>query len=255
MHSKQKICNEICRRYQKAGKKGKGRLLDEYVQTLGYNRDYLAHLLANWGKTRYAVVDGKSVKYVVGDASRACKKAPGGKKGGRPKKYGAAFASVLYDIWEFFEWRCGKLLAPMLRLMIDFLVDEFTLDEATRNLLTQVSPAAIDRLLAAEKAKLRIKGKSLTKPGTLLKNQIPIRVFFTWDERKPGFFELDTVCHCGVSASGEFCVTLTLTDVYSGWTIVHALRNRAHRWVKEQVAQTAASLPFPLRGIDSDNSD
>ncbi|GHU78891.1 integrase [Spirochaetia bacterium] len=253
MHSKRKICNELFRRYQKAGKKGKKKLLDEYAKTLGYNRDYLAHLLANWGKTRYEVVDGKSVKYVAKDAPKARKMRLGGKKGGRPRKYGAEFAAVLYDIWEFFEWRCGKLFAPMLRLMIGFLVREYGLDDKTRSLLTQVSPATIDRLLAKEKAKLRLKGKSLTKPGKLLKNQIPVRVFFTWDERKPGFFEIDTVCHCGANSSGEFCCTLTITDVYSAWTEVFALRNRAHRWVKESIAGMAAALPFPLRGVDSDN--
>ncbi|GHV07329.1 hypothetical protein FACS189485_17500 [Spirochaetia bacterium] len=151
-----------------------------------------------------------------------------------------------------------QLFAPMPRLMINFLVSEYGLDDAIRDLLVQVSPATIDRLLAKEKAKLRLKGKSLARPGTLLKNQIPVRVFFTWDERKPGFFEIGTVCHCGASSSGEFCCTLTITDMYSSWTRtkvreVFALRNRARRWVKENIAQTAARLPFPLRGVDSDN--
>jgi hypothetical protein len=77
-----------------------------------------------------------------------------------------------------------------------------------------------------------------------------VRVCFAWDERKPGFFEFDTVC-CGASSSGKF--TVTLTGVYSGWTIVRALRNCAHRWIKETVAQTVSCLPYPLRGIDSDN--
>jgi hypothetical protein len=144
-------------------------------------------------------------------------------------------------------------MTGFLRLMTGFLAEEYRLDDAVCALLRSVSPATIDRLLAKEKARLRVRGKSLTRPGTLLKNQIPVRVFYTWDERKPGFFELDTVCHCGASSSGEFCVTLTMTDVYSGWTVVLALRNRAHRWVKEGVAHTADSLPFPLRGIDSDN--
>jgi hypothetical protein len=202
MHSKHQICKEIFRRYQRAAKKEKGRLLKEYAETLGYNRDYLAHLLANWGKTRYAVAGGKPVKYVAKGASKARKNACGGKKGGRPKKYGPAFAALLYEIWEFFEWRCGKLLAPMLRLMTGFLAEEYSLDDAACALLRSVSPATIDRLLAKEKARLRVRGKSLTRPGTLLKNQIPIRVFFAWDERTPGFFELDTVCHCGYAIAG-----------------------------------------------------
>jgi transposase InsO family protein len=116
-----------------------------------------------------------------------------------------------------------------------------------------VSPATIDRRLKSEKKKLEIKGKSLTKPGPLLKNRIPVRVFFSWDERKPGFFESDTVSHCGVSSSGEFCSTETLTDVFSGWIVLAALRNRAHVRVKDATAEAKAALPFPMPGIDSDN--
>jgi hypothetical protein len=253
MHSKHRICGEIFRRYQKATKKGKAAILGEYSRTLGYNRDYLAHILANWGKTRYAAINGKSVKLIAKSPPQARKKPSEGTKRGRPKKYTHAFARVVYDIWELFEWRCGKLLAPMLRLMIDFLTDEFNFSPGIRALLLSVSAASIDRLLAAEKKRLRVKGISLTKPGSLLKDQIPVRVFFAWDERKPGFFELDTVSHCGNNSSGEFCLTLTLTDVYCGWTEVCALPNRAHRWVKEQAEQTARNPPFPLRGIDSDN--
>jgi hypothetical protein len=72
--------------------------------------------------------------------------------------------------------------------------------------------------LSTEKARLRIKGRSLTKPGPLLKDLVPLRVFFAGDERKPGFFELDTVCHCGSNASGEFCCALTLADAYQSLT-------------------------------------
>jgi hypothetical protein len=64
---------------------------------------------------------------------------------------------------------------------------------------------------------------------------------------------LDTVHHDGGSASGEYCVTLTATDVFSGWTELRALRNRAHRWVKEEVVDIRCQLPFPLLGVDSDN--
>ena len=86
-----------------------------------------------------------------------------------------------------------------------------------------------------------------------MKSQIPVRVCFNRDERKPGFFEIDTLSHCGSNASGQFCQTLTITDVGSGWTEVRALLNNAHRWVKEQIAYTKENLPFPMLGIDSDN--
>jgi hypothetical protein len=137
--------------------------------------------------------------------------------------------------------------------MIDFLALEFSLDEDICALLNSVSPATIDRKLKKAKERNRIKGISNTKPGSLLKSQIPVRVCFDRDERKPGYFELDTVSHCGARASGQFCQTLTITDVGSGWTEECALLNNAHRWVKEQIAQTKADLPFPMLGIDSDN--
>ncbi|MDR1411355.1 MAG: transposase, partial [Spirochaetaceae bacterium] len=65
MKDKKKVCGEISRRYQKADKKGRGKLLDEYTATLGYNRDYLAHILSNWGKTLYVRAGGKTVKIIA----------------------------------------------------------------------------------------------------------------------------------------------------------------------------------------------
>jgi len=253
MKTRKKICGEIFRRYQKAGKKGKAKILEEHAQTLGYNRDYLAHLLASWGKTRYALSNGKSVKYVAQEPSRGQQKPPGSKKTGRPDKYNKAFVAALKAIWVLFDFQCGKLLAPLMRGMLSFLALEFNLSKDLSMLLQSVSPATIDRKLKKEKARWRLKGISATKPGSLLKSQIPIRVCFSRDERRPGFFEADTVSHCGAKASGQFLQTLTLTDVGSGWTEVCALLNNAHRWVKEQIAHAKECLPFPMLGIDSDN--
>jgi hypothetical protein len=137
--------------------------------------------------------------------------------------------------------------------MIAFLAHEFNLSEDIQALLLSVSPATIDRKLRKRKEPYRLKGIPTTKPGTLLKSHIPIRVCFDRNEQRPGFFELDTVSHCGAHASGQFCQTLTVTDVNSGWTQVCALLNNAHRWVKEQIAFIHQDLPFPMLGIDSDN--
>jgi hypothetical protein len=253
MKTRKKVCGRIFKRYQQAGKKDKKRILDEHAQTLGLNRDYLAHLLTNWGKTRYALSGGKSVKYVAKPVVKGRNKAPGGAKAGRPEKYNATFVEVLNAVWELFDFQCGKLLAPLIKGMMSFLVPEFNLGEELTALLMSASPATIDRKLSKEKRRHRLKGISTTKPGTLLKSQIPIRVCFDRDEKRPGFFEGDTVSHCGANASGQFCQTLTLTDVGSGWTEKRALLNNAHRWVKEQIAHTREALPFPMLGIDSDN--
>jgi hypothetical protein len=137
--------------------------------------------------------------------------------------------------------------------MMGFLVPEFNLSEELQALLVSVSPATIDRKLRKAKQRYRLKGISTTKPGSLLKSQIPVRVCFDRDEKRPGFFETDTVSHCGSRAQGQFCQTLTLTDVGSGWTEECALLNNAHRWVKEQIALTRSALPFPMLGLDGDN--
>jgi hypothetical protein len=201
----------------------------------------------------YAPCDGKPVKYIAKPPIKARDKAPKSKKTGRPEKYHKAFVTVLLNLWEFFDFQCGKLLAPLLKGMAGFLVQEFNLSEEIRTLLLSVSPATIDRKLRSRKKACRLKGIHTTKPGTLLKSQIPIRVCFDRDEKRPGFFELDTVSHCGANAKGQFCQTLTVTDVGSGWTEECALLNNAHRWVKERIESTRDSLPFPMLGIDSDN--
>ena len=253
MKTRKKICSTLYKRYQKADKKTKGKILDEYVLTLGLNRDYLAHLLTNLGKAKYAVSDGKPVRLVAKEPSKKRRKAQSGTKTGRPEKYHAAFVASLTTIWELFDFQCGKLLAPLIRGILDFLAEEFSFSDDIRALLLAVSPATIDRKLRKTKERFRIKGKRTTKPGSLLKSQIPVRVCFHADERRPGFFELDTVSHCGMRNSGQYCQTLTVTDVGSGWTEECALLNNAHRWVMEEVAQLYAALPFPMRGIDSDN--
>jgi len=253
MKTRKNVCGRIFKRYQKAAKKGKAKILDEYASLLGYNRDYLANLLTNWGKTRYALYEGKPVKYIAKPAVKAQKSVCKSKKTGRPEKYHKAFVEVLKAIWELFDFQCGKLLSPMVKGMISFLVLEFNLSEQLKALLLSVSPATIDRKLRKHKEHYRLKGIHTTKPGTLLKNQIPIRVCFDRDEKRPGFFELDTVSHCGAHAKGQFCQTLTVTDVGSGWTEECALLNNAHRWVKERIESTRDSLPFPMLGIDSDN--
>ena len=197
MKTKKKICGKIYKQYQKAGKKGKAKILDEYSKTLEYNRDYLAHLLTNWGKTCYALSGGKAVKLVAKQPVKGRHKAAEGKKTGRPETYNKAFVGTLKDIWELFDCQCGKLLAPLIRGIIDFLAVEFDLSQELCALLKTVSPATIDRKLKKEKARYRFKGLSTTKPGSLLKSHIPVRVCFDWDEKRPGFFELDTVSHCG----------------------------------------------------------
>jgi hypothetical protein len=118
----------------------------------------------------------------------------------------------------------------------------------------KISPATIDRALKKDKAALALKGKSLTKPGDILKHRIPIRTFYTSQERKlPGFIQIDTVHHCGQTTSGQYILTLTATDVASGWICLYSLLNKAHTWTFNALKDIHGTLPFPLREFHSDN--
>ncbi len=98
-----------------------------------------------------------------------------------------------------------------------------------------------------------LRGRSRTKPGSLLKDQIPIRTFADWNDATPGFVEIDLVAHDSGIASGEYCYTLTMTDIATGWTLNRLVPNKARVWVIEAIDTTAAMFPFPILGIDSDN--
>jgi hypothetical protein len=130
---------------------------------------------------------------------------------------------------------------------------EITMTDAEAALLVSMSAASIDRHLALERAKLFPRGRSHTKPGTLLKSQIPIRTWAQWNENVPGFVEIDLVGHEGGNSSGEFCFTLTVTDVFTGWTINRSVKNKAAIWVFEAIEYVIGQFPFPILGIDSDN--
>jgi hypothetical protein len=246
MPGKKELANEVSKRYQKAGKKEKTLILNEFVETTGYHRKYALHILANWGKSTTVCISGETVKLKAGTRKRR-------KGGGRKPVYTGEFTISLEKIWAFFWYRCGKILAPFIRENMGFLEAPFRITPEVKELLLKASPSTIDRVLTAGKKKLALKGKSGTKPGKLLKKHTPIRTYFADADKKPGFFEVDTVHHCGAAESGEFCLTLTATDVYSGWVELRPTLNKAHKWAFEALADIRASLPFPLLGIDSDN--
>jgi len=158
-------------------------------------------------------------------------------------------------VWATLDGPTGKRLAPFLPEIVEAMerAGELELTLELRRKLLRISAATIDRVLAPERRRLQLKGRSGTKPGSILKAQIPIRTFADWDEARPGFFEADLVGHDGGDLRGVFCQTLTLTDVSSGWTEVRALKNKAHRWVLEALAALERELPIPVLGFDSDN--
>ncbi|MFT4156715.1 MAG: transposase family protein [Microbacterium sp.] len=178
----------------------------------------------------------------------------------RQRTYGYDTLRLLIRIWMLAGQPAGKYLAATMGLWLpkleqhgEFGEDTHRLTDHTRAQLLAISGATIDRLLKPTRDGMRLTGISGTKPGSLLRNSIQVRKAGDEHEKQPGFCELDLVLHCGPTLKGEFCRSLTVTCVHTGWTENRALRNGAHRWVLEAMPIIEQRLPFPLVGIDSDN--
>jgi len=220
-------------RYQKASKKEKGLILDSICISTGLSRDRVKKLLAYSGTTP----------------------ASGKARSGRNRKYGRDARLALEWLWPLMDYAGGRRLCAGMDDMLDALIrfGEFPFGEDTAGLLREMSPSTADRLLKRAKDKSKLKGRSTTKPGTLLKKDIPIRLGTQWDENTPGFEEVDLVAHCGSTTAGEYVNTLDVTDIYTGWTETRAVINKAQKHVFEALKNIKASLPFDLLGIDSDS--
>jgi len=234
----------VAPRYQKVRKKDKGAILNEFIELTGYGRCYASYVLRSHGKK----VRINETTIMQGDIRKR-----------NPRKklhlYDNEVLDALKKIWDIMDYICGKRLAPVLKETVIRLerCREIRISEKVREKLFRISPATIDRLLAKERKKQQIKGRSNTKPGTLLRNQIPIRTFSDWNEKKPGFTEIDLVGHDGGDAHGEFAQTLDVTDICTTWTETEAVRNKAQRWVFDALKDIRQRMPFPLLGIDSDS--
>lgn len=244
MEERRILIKHQAKSYQRSGKKGKSLILDQMVEATGGNRAYLARVLRSHGKRRWV----RKGTVVVADAVGRYRK-------GRPRDYGERELEVLQKVWGNLDYACGKRLAAGMRGAMESLEvhGEIEMTEEVREKLLKMSPATMDRLLKPERERNALKGRSGTKPGTLLKSQVAVRTFAEWDEQKAGFVEIDLVGHDGGSTWGDYLQTLDVTDVHTGWSEQVAVLNKAQVWVFEALLKIRERLPFPLLGIDSDN--
>ncbi len=244
MKERKRVAEMTAGRYRRARKKEKTVILNEFVELTGYGRSYARLVLRNHGR----VVQVNRQLRVRGDVGQKARRA-------RRSYYDEAVVKALILVWRVMDYICGKRLAPVLGEMVELLVrrNELKCAAETQKKLAQMSAATIDRLLRSERKKYQLKGRSHTKPGTLLKHQIPIRTFSEWDEQRPGFLEIDLVGHDGGTIDSLHAFTLDATDIATTWTSLVALKNKAQVWTFEGLQKIRAKLPFSLLGLDSDN--
>ena len=248
MKERDSVTKEIANRYKNATKNEKKAILNEYISLTGFNRKYAISKINSCIKRKTYTFNNKTMI--------SCKvEVPKRKKRKYISKYDKTFQGSLIAIWTFFDYMCGQRLVPFIKENIAELIKErsFKITDVIKEKLLTISSATVNRLLKEPRKKNKLHGIPTTKAGKGLNQLIPIRVFFDWDERVPGFFEIDTVSHDGGNASGEHIYTVTATDVSFGWTEIRPVLNKAQRWVKESIEDIKNCLPYKMLGIDSDN--
>jgi hypothetical protein len=227
--SKQEYIQVQKRRYRRAGRAYKTRLLDEVCAVCAYDRKYAIKVL------------------------NGTRKPSAGKRGRKSEYNDPELLKALKTLWLRSGLLCGKRLKEALPLWLKHYEKHYgQLSAESRTKLLKISPASIDRVLKPCKAQHRRKRNTGTKPGTLLKNQIPIRTS-NEDIDCPGYLEADTVAHCGGSMSGDFIWSITYTDIQSTWTSLRAVWNKGYKGIRDQTRDVESKLPFEIQGFDCDN--
>jgi len=218
------------RRYERAGRVEKGRILDEFCETTGMHRKAAIRLLNK--RTQPAL-----------------------RRGGRPRRYGPEVSEALVKVWQVGDRMCGKLLAAVMAELVEALErhGELSLAPSVRSLLFEISPATIDRLLSRHRRRLGVQPQRRQAVSSSLKSEVPIRTWGDWAGTPVGSVQADLVLHCGESTEGLYLTTLCAVDVASGWTELQAVWGTGKQRVGTAVHHIRQRLPFRLQSLHTDN--
>lgn len=232
IQNRNEYAKAILDRYLKASRKEKTKILDEFALTTGYHRKHAIR------KLRQLALCPKEVK----------------QKAGRRETYGSTVREALLICWKAAGHICGERLQPFLSELVPKLeqYQYLQISKETKKLLLKMSISTVKRIIRKER-KLNERSKfSSTKPGQLLKSQIPLQVGSAWDTEQPGFLEIDLVAHCGNSLQGDFINTLNTIDIKTTWSEKEAVMGKSQKRVFAGLMNIRERLPFDLLGIDSD---
>lgn len=241
MATRIEVTKQLKGSYQIGSKKEKGSILDTFCQSTNLGRSTARRYLTS------PTLGNKHVPRMDRRRNRATKYSPAAKE-------------KLVWLWRVMYQPCGKYLVADLPQWIasleahgELVLNEHGWSEEVKQELLQMSAATVDRYLKEERERLRLKGISTTKPGVLLRNSIQIRKAGDEIPPEPGFFEVDTVAHCGPTLKGEFARSLVMTDVIVGWIHLEVLRNNAHVHIRKGLDAALDAIPYQVEGLDCDN--
>ncbi len=237
MHTKHELAKEILSRYMKSTKEEKKPILDEFCASTGYHRSYAITKLRNLQMTP------KYKESVAGKHTRA-----------RERIYDSYVSAVVEQIYEALGGIGAKRMHPLMSTILErgITFGHIKTDLITEAKIRAMSKGTLDRMMKKIREKNAIKGISTTRPGTLLKSEISLRVG-AWEETDPGFSEIDLVAHCGDNGAGPFISTLNTTDISTGWFESEAVMGKAQERILGGIKSIQERIPFPMLGIDSDN--
>jgi Integrase core domain len=247
MGARREVVWAVGERYGAAGRREKGRILDELTATTGWHRKHAIRALSSVAASRTGRLQRceETARTVNGAAQSPT---------GRRRKYAGA-RDALIALWEASDRVCGKRLVAMIPALLPALERHGRLQPTSeeRGLLLSVSAATIDRMLID--VKMAAAGGRRRRVGfySAIRREVPIRTFNDWGSPPPGFCEIDMVAHGGTSVAGSFIQTLTMVDIATGWTECLPLVARDGSLVVEAMTRAQSLFPWLIRGADFDN--